>query len=112
VRQPSLAPYGRQQLQQGRHVLEALLERHRREVDDDTHLGKAEGPLHVSEGRRPLLSQDEHAWKGLERRVVPLGVDHADAVGLEDQLLTDEPRHPGLARAGVAGDEHVPAPNG
>ena len=65
VRQPRLAPYRRQHLQQGRHVLETLLVRHRREIDDDTHLGEAQGPLHVSERRRPFLSQDEHSGKGL-----------------------------------------------
>ena len=34
---------------------------------------------------------------------------HTDAVAVQNQLLAQQPGHPGLARLGITGDEHVAA---
>mgnify|MGYP003335827617 CR=1 FL=1 len=57
-------------------------------------------------------AEHRHAGKRFERGVVPLGVDHAHAVAVQDQLLAEQAGNPRLARSRVAADEDVAAPHG
>ena len=86
---------------------------HARQVDDDAAIGIAQGAQQLPRGwRRILPAEDGDPRQRLERSVVAFGIDDAHAVPVQNQLLAEQPCHPGLAGLRVAGDQHVAPPHG
>ena len=54
----------------------------------------------------------DDARQRFERAVVAFGIDDADTVALQDQLLAEQAGQPRFPGAGFAGDEDRPAANG
>ncbi len=58
-------------------------------------------------GGSVFAAEHGDAGQRFQRAIIALGIDHAHAVSMEDQLLAEEPGHPRLSRLDVTGDEHV-----
>ena len=113
VRQAGPAAHAAEPRQQGAHVLHFRVVTLLRQINHDAAVRVAERLLHVGRRRRRIApAQDRDARQSLERAVVTFGIDHAEGIAMEDQLLAEQPRHPRFSRPRVAGDEDIPAANG
>jgi hypothetical protein len=94
VRQSCLTTKGAEHLQKGQNVIEALHQRHLREVDDYARPRVAEYPLKVSEVRLALFRENHDSWQGFQGRVIPFGIDNANAILLQYKLFADQSCEP------------------
>ena len=105
-----------QRVEQRQHrsqVLAASMVRHVRQIDDHAEAGMAERACELPRARRRILSAErDDAGQVAERLIVPLGIDDAQAVALQDQLFAEQPRQPRLAAARFAGDQDRPSADG
>ena len=84
--------------QDGANILQLFVVRQTRKVDHHAAIGIPEGAQQFAgRGRRVFASEDGHPGQAFERAVVPFRIDGADAVPMENQLLAEETRDPGLA---------------
>src|SRR6185437_4831582 len=83
-----------------------------REVDHHADVWISKRTSDIAKSRRWLVTTEKHHTRqALQGRIVPLRIDDAEAVALQDKLLAKQAGNPGLARTRIASHQNDAAMN-
>ena len=103
-----LAPHHVERGQHGADVFDLLIVRPMRQVDYHASIRIPQRAKQLSRRWwRILATEHGNTRQRLERPVVAFRIDDADAIAVQDQLLTEKAGDPGLARLRIAGHQHI-----
>ena len=86
--------------------------REAREVNHHAAIRISQRAQQLARRRRSVFASEHgHAGQAFERAVVSFRIDGTHAIAVQNQLLAQQARDPGLSGLGVAGHQHVAAAN-